>query len=80
MPQGDWAVARFSPLAQTASAPASVICSSRRSRATPQPRTTLRAATRRGDGVDRNREKALYWYGKAARQGDADAQARLEAF
>ena len=33
-----------------------------------------------GKGVDKNRENALYWYGKAARQGDADAQARLEAF
>ena len=33
-----------------------------------------------GKGMDKNRENALYWYGKAARQGDADAQARLEAF
>ena len=34
----------------------------------------------KGEGIDKDREKALYWYGKAARQGDADAQARLEAF
>ena len=33
-----------------------------------------------GDGLDKNREKALYWYSKAARQGDADARARLDAF
>ena len=30
--------------------------------------------------LDKDKENALYWYGKAARQGDADAQARLEAF
>ena len=35
---------------------------------------------KKGEGIDKDREKALYWYGKAARQGDADAQARLEAF
>ena len=34
----------------------------------------------KGEGIDKDRQKALYWYGKAARQGDADAQARLEAF
>ena len=34
----------------------------------------------KGEGIDKDREKSLYWYGKAARQGDADAQARLDAF
>ena len=34
----------------------------------------------KGEGVDKNSEDAFYWYSKAARQGDADAQARLEAF
>ena len=34
----------------------------------------------KGEGIDKDRGKSLYWYGKAARQGDADAQARLEAF
>ena len=34
----------------------------------------------KGEGIDKDRKKSLYWYGKAARQGDADAQARLEAF
>ena len=35
---------------------------------------------KKGEGIDKDREKALYWYGKAARQGDADAQARHKAF
>ena len=34
----------------------------------------------KGEGVDKDGKKALYWYGKAARQGDADAQARHKAF
>ena len=41
---------------------------------------SLGRSYKKGEGIDKDREKALYWYGKAARQGDADAQARLEAF